>query len=112
MSEEIWKPIPELEGYEASSFGNVRSKRKVLHRRPFLARGDKLYCKTDCWAKNKGLFVHRLVALAFLGKPPEGQNTVDHLDGDGTNNRPENLEWVSLTENLRRKWGHGKEEAA
>lgn len=46
--------------------------------------------------------VHRLVALAWLGAPPEGKNEVDHLDGDKTNNDVRNLEWVSHSENVRR----------
>lgn len=53
--------------------------------------------------------VHRLVAKAFIPKPP-GATDVDHIDGDKTNNRIENLRWVSHKENCNNpntKWkGH------
>lgn len=45
--------------------------------------------------------VHTLVAEAFLGRKPKDARTVNHKDGDKTNNRPENLEWASYAENNR-----------
>ena len=42
--------------------------------------------------------VHRLVAETFLPRPL-GATDVDHIDGDKTNNRVENLRWVSHKEN-------------
>jgi hypothetical protein len=44
--------------------------------------------------------VHRVVAAAFHGPCPDGMQ-VNHKDGDITNNRPENLEYVSCLENIR-----------
>lgn len=51
--------------------------------------------------------VHRAVAAAFLGPCPDGIQ-IDHKDGDKTNNRPENLEYVSCAENIRRCWDNGQ----
>ena len=46
--------------------------------------------------------VHRLVAHAFLGPPPsEAAWQVNHVDGNRSNNRKDNLEWVSQSENTR-----------
>ncbi len=51
--------------------------------------------------------VHRLVALAFVpGWFPEA--TVDHLDGNRLNNHPENLEWVTRSENSKRQNRDGR----
>lgn len=44
-------------------------------------------------------FVHQLVARAFIGPCPVGYQ-VNHIDGDKTNNRPANLEYATLLENL------------
>ena len=44
--------------------------------------------------------VHRIVAYAFLGKPPTTQHIVDHIDTNRQNNRPENLRWLTKLENI------------
>lgn len=46
------------------------------------------------------LYLHRLVAEAFLGKPADA-NEVNHLDGDKTNNHVQNLEWTTHSQNLQ-----------
>lgn len=43
--------------------------------------------------------IHRIVATAFHGKPPNPQYVVDHIDTNCRNNRPENLRWVTRLEN-------------
>lgn len=45
--------------------------------------------------------VHRIVAIAFHGLPPEGRPYVNHINGVPDDNRPENLEWVSPRGNHR-----------
>src|SRR5690606_24723550 len=54
------------------------------------------------------IFAHRLICEAFHGAAPFPGATVDHLDGDRRNNRPENLEWVSRSENTRRQNADGR----
>ena len=44
--------------------------------------------------------VHRIVCTAFNGPAPSPQHVVDHIDTNRQNNRPENLRWVTKTENL------------
>ena len=50
--------------------------------------------------------VHRLVALAFVPGYQTGL-TVNHKNGIKSDNRPENLEWVSLARNTQHQWETG-----
>jgi hypothetical protein len=43
--------------------------------------------------------VHRIVATAFHGEPPDPKYVVDHIDSNCRNNRPENLRWLSRLDN-------------
>ncbi|GMO50472.1 MAG: hypothetical protein Pg6C_14320 [Treponemataceae bacterium] len=43
--------------------------------------------------------VHRIVATAFHGEPPNPEYVVDHIDTNRRNNRPENLRWLIRLEN-------------
>ena len=49
--------------------------------------------------KNVSTYVHHLVAEAFLGPRPPGLS-INHLDGDKTNNHVENLEYVTHAANM------------
>lgn len=57
--------------------------------------------------KPKSHRVHRLVAVAFLGQPPEPGMDVRHLDGNELNNRVENLAWGTRSENMQDRTRHG-----
>ena len=52
----------------------------------------------------KSNFVHRLVALTFLGEPSSPDLVVNHKDGNKLNNIPENLEWITQEENMHHYW--------
>lgn len=52
--------------------------------------------------------VHRLVAPAFLGKPPRGRKHVNHKDSNKRNNVPANLEWCNQRENNRHMYRNGR----
>jgi hypothetical protein len=117
MTEE-WKPVYGYEGlYEVSSIGNVRSIGRYINSKS----GSKTYregrvisqfvtpsgYRTVCICVNgtrKTFLVHRLVAKAFLG----GENeTVNHKNLDKTDNRLENLEWLTYSENNKHAHASG-----
>ena len=52
---------------------------------------------------NKLYSVHRLIALAFIPNP-DNLETVDHVNEIKTDNRPENLRWMTAGENKSRSW--------
>ena len=102
--EEVWKPVKGYEGlYEVSSIGRVRSVKRNLVMHPHPRRHGylavMLYGKGGHKTRNfKQFSVHRLVAEAFIPNP-NGLPEVNHIDEDKTNNRVENLQWVSHIDN-------------
>jgi len=108
LRKEIWKPCPGYEGvYSISNLGRVRRdvRSKSTPKSGILkaVRDRDGYVQVGLsWAgKAKTGHVHRLVALAFLGAPPEGRKQVNHIDHDRANNRLSNLEWCSPRENMQ-----------
>ena len=123
MNNEVWKDIPDYEGlYEASSFGRIRTKEGkttftnkhgIRHwkSRVMKGRGDNLKTgsRVGLWKNGvcKDWLVARLIAITFLGKPTKNTNTVNHINGNRLDNRIENLEWLSLGDNLRHAFNTG-----
>ena len=57
--------------------------------------------------KKKTYNVARLVAMAFHGVPSDDM-TVNHINCDWHDNRPDNLEWITIQENINHARDHGK----
>ena len=51
--------------------------------------------------KRKHFYIHRLVAEAYIPNP-NGDNTVDHIDGDKSHNYLNNLQWLSRKDNVKK----------
>lgn len=120
---EQWKDIPGYEGrYQVSDLGRVRSldhyvrlvtrqagetrrlaPGKIL--RP--GRSGPFGHVTVALGKGNSRPVHSLVALAFIGPRPDGHD-VAHLNGDGGDNRLENLAYATRSDNNKHMVHHGR----
>lgn len=109
---EVWKSLPEYIGIEVSNLGRVRMNTRKHH-------GDVIskfckdkdgYCRCTVQkldGKKSSQPVHRLVAKAFV-KNPENKPCVNHIDNNRTNNKSDNLEWMTPKENVRHSFIYGK----
>jgi hypothetical protein len=113
---EIWKDIDGYHGvYMVSNFGNVKSlDRKVnqilsngkiriqsykgIIMKPIVSKFGYLMIMLNN-GKSKNCSVHRLVAKAFIPNP-ENKKEVNHKNGVKTDNRVQNLEWCTHSENI------------
>lgn len=112
---EVWKDIPGFEGiYQASNHGRIwiyprtiphntrKGYTRTLPSKIKLSHYDKKGYELIILSKDgidKNHLVHRLVALTFLG--PDNGQTVNHKDGNKSNNMLENLEYMTINDNLK-----------
>lgn len=112
---EKWKAVKGYEGaYEVSSKGKVRSLTRMIRTTPngveklreikgktlklYVSNKGYLFAQLSMNGKIRGLFVHVLVAQAFI-ENPHGYPTVNHKDENKMNNSVDNLEWCTYTYN-------------
>lgn len=108
---EIWKDIEGYEGlYKISNLGNVESIElkyinslgyEVTKNGCFLSKHfTKKYYQISLYKNGKSnrFYLHRLIALAFIPNP-ENKPCINHINGIKTDNRIENLEWCTYSEN-------------
>lgn len=117
MIEEIWKPVPEYENlYFISNLGNLKpvsqrpgNTRKILiNLKPkLMGDGYLLFRLNKDNQGQKYTSAHKLVASVFLEKTKQ-QSQVNHKNFNKTDNRVENLEWCTPSENVRHFRLNGK----
>lgn len=103
---EEWKFIPNFPKYMISSHGRVWSKHV---KRLLSLRNNGGYYQIGISGTERRAFkyVHRLVAEVFILNP-DNKQCVNHIDEVKTNNKTDNLEWVSHSENVRHSYGKYK----
>ena len=99
--QEEWK-LTHDDKYQVSSLGRVRNRKTMKYLKPKINNGYALV-----GFGGKAYRIHRLVANAFLSNP-EGKTQVNHKQLPKTDNRLENLEWVTASENMRSFYGPEK----
>lgn len=111
--DEVWRPIPDFPGYEASNLGRIKSvgrtivrvqngkrveqpiRERILKAHPYAEPRRHMFVSFSGRVTRP---VHRLVLEAFVGPCPPGMECC-HLDDDGYNNRLENLRWDTRSAN-------------
>ena len=115
---ERWRSIPGVPGYEASDLGRIRSVERRVNcgphpgfrivpncvLKPFVVRATG-YLQVKVLGRKHS--AHRLIASAWCDGYFAGA-WVDHRNGDRTDNRPKNLDWVTPSENSRRSYQSGR----
>lgn len=119
---EIWKDIPNYKGYQVSNLGRIRTFNKQSSNKQYSVRKWKnrilkfkgeTYAtgyRVDLWkdGKHKTFLVSRLVAFTFKEENIDNSKlTVNHIDGNRFNNNLENLELISLAENINHAFETG-----
>ena len=91
--------------WEVSNHGNIKK-----NGNPYVAyesgghKGDK-YPSLSINKPHSG-YIHRIVASEFIDNP-ENKRTVNHKDGNKSNNHIDNLEWATYSENSKHAWETG-----
>lgn len=120
LENEVWKDVVGYEGlYAVSNKGRIKSLKRTVHH-PINGKSnlsERLrttnpskdgYCHISLNKESiiSSLTVHRIVAKAFIPNP-QNKPQINHINGVRNDNRVENLEWVTGSENVRHAFKNG-----
>lgn len=116
IENETWKGIPNFSRYQASDFGRIRSlnyKNSGAIKIIMPSAGKDGYLQSMFLCDNGKYYtlkIHKLITLAFLGERNNGTE-VNHINGSKSDNRIENLEYISHSDNCQHSFNIGLQKA-
>jgi len=102
-----WKQVPGYADYYVTSDGQIRGPAGKVMKQMEMPTGHLYILCNRGRGRQRKLFVHRAVLLAFVGEPKDGEET-RHMDGDPANNHLENLAWGTHKDNVDDRRRHGR----
>lgn len=93
---EKWKFVK----YEGSTI-QVSNKGRVITSKGSKTFGSRQYKYLYLWINGKHRPIHQIVCTAFHGPKPGKEYVPNHIDNNGLNNEPSNLEWVTASQNIK-----------
>lgn len=101
----VFKELPvDLDGYESkykiTNDGRIYSEYLGDYLKTFFSKGGYVRVKLNYGDRSKKFMMHRLVAMAFIPNP-DNKPHVDHINRNRADNRVENLQWCTPTENAQ-----------
>jgi hypothetical protein len=108
IEKEVWRQIPQFPKYAASNEGRIKNIRTGKIKEQHLVDVNRKYLRTGFYSKGKFFVkkVSRIVWSAF--NDCECPQTINHIDGDPSNNNITNLECISIKENCSKKHIYNK----
>ena len=95
---EVFLPVDGYSNYFISNFGNIKNSKTNRIMKPY--NHPQGYKRIIIYENGniKKIYIHRLVAIAFL-ENPDNKKVIDHIDNNPANNNVKNLRWATQKDN-------------